>query len=109
MAFTDVYNLTGKRALVTGASSGLGDHFARVLAAQGAEVVLAARRLEKQPSGRGCGLRTIIASPALTSAALPPPPGLPAAAVAGLPARDRVGDGLRRHACPPDTPLSGMG
>lgn len=47
MAFTDVYNLTGKRALVTGASSGLGDHFARVLAAQGAEVVLAARRLEK--------------------------------------------------------------
>jgi NAD(P)-dependent dehydrogenase (short-subunit alcohol dehydrogenase family) len=47
MAFTDLFNLTGKRALVTGASSGLGDHFARILAEQGAEVVLAARRLEK--------------------------------------------------------------
>ena len=47
MAFTDLFNLTGKRALVTGASSGLGDNFARILAEQGAEVVLAARRLDK--------------------------------------------------------------
>jgi NAD(P)-dependent dehydrogenase (short-subunit alcohol dehydrogenase family) len=36
-------DLTGRRALVTGASSGLGLHFAEVLHAAGAEVVLAAR------------------------------------------------------------------
>lgn len=39
--------LKGKRALVTGASSGLGLHFAGVLCAAGAEVTLAARRLDK--------------------------------------------------------------
>jgi NAD(P)-dependent dehydrogenase (short-subunit alcohol dehydrogenase family) len=39
--------LQGKVALVTGASGGLGAHFARVLARQGAEVVLTARRLDK--------------------------------------------------------------
>lgn len=39
--------LDGKRALVTGASSGLGEHFAKVLAEAGAEVTLAARRLDK--------------------------------------------------------------
>ena len=37
--------LTGKRALVTGASGGLGLHFARVLAEAGAEVTLGARRV----------------------------------------------------------------
>lgn len=36
--------LAGRVALVTGASSGLGAHFAAVLAAAGAEVILAARR-----------------------------------------------------------------
>lgn len=40
-------SLDGKRALVTGASSGLGLHFASVLASAGADVTLAARRLEK--------------------------------------------------------------
>lgn len=40
-------DLTGCRALVTGASSGLGRHFAGVLAAAGADVVLAARNVEK--------------------------------------------------------------
>lgn len=38
--------LAGRRAVVTGASSGLGAHFAAVLAAAGAEVTLAARRVE---------------------------------------------------------------
>lgn len=38
--------LTGRCALVTGASSGLGAHFATVLARAGAETILAARRTE---------------------------------------------------------------
>ncbi|MHA6642780.1 SDR family NAD(P)-dependent oxidoreductase [Mesorhizobium sp. A623] len=42
MAFAE---LAGKTALITGASSGLGVHFANVLARHGASVVLAARRL----------------------------------------------------------------
>jgi NAD(P)-dependent dehydrogenase (short-subunit alcohol dehydrogenase family) len=37
----------GKTVLVTGASSGLGHHFARVLAQAGAKVAVAARRREK--------------------------------------------------------------
>lgn len=39
--------LDGKIAFVTGASGGLGAHFARVLAGAGASVVLAARRADK--------------------------------------------------------------
>ena len=39
--------LSGKVALVTGASSGLGRHFAKLLASNGAEMVVAARRLER--------------------------------------------------------------
>lgn len=38
--------LAGKRVLVTGASSGLGAHFAQVFARCGCELVLAARRVE---------------------------------------------------------------
>lgn len=41
------FDLTGKTALVTGASSGLGAHFATVLAEAGATVVLAARRMDR--------------------------------------------------------------
>jgi len=40
-------DLNGRVALVTGASSGLGERFARVLASQGAAVVLCARRLDR--------------------------------------------------------------
>lgn len=40
-------DLSGRVALVTGASSGLGAQFARVLATSGAGVVLAARRIER--------------------------------------------------------------
>lgn len=38
------FGLEGKRAFVTGASSGLGAYFAETLAAQGASVILAGRR-----------------------------------------------------------------
>ncbi|HRE61427.1 MAG TPA: glucose 1-dehydrogenase [Micropepsaceae bacterium] len=40
-------NLTGKTALVTGATSGLGVRFARVLAEHGARVAIAGRRVER--------------------------------------------------------------
>jgi NAD(P)-dependent dehydrogenase (short-subunit alcohol dehydrogenase family) len=66
-------DLTGKRALVTGASAGLGAHFARTLARAGAEVLLAARRKEALAAvadrimGEGGRCRTIrldVADPA---------------------------------------------
>jgi NAD(P)-dependent dehydrogenase (short-subunit alcohol dehydrogenase family) len=41
-----MFDLDGQTALVTGASSGLGRHFALTLARHGADVVLAARRVD---------------------------------------------------------------
>ena len=42
-----LFRLDGRVAIVTGASAGLGDRFARVLAAAGAQVVVVARRVER--------------------------------------------------------------
>jgi len=41
------FSLSGKRVLVTGASSGLGQHFARTLAQAGASVAVGARRIDR--------------------------------------------------------------
>lgn len=53
------FDVTGKVALITGASQGLGEHFAACLSAAGAQIVLAARnranleRVEKNLETRG--------------------------------------------------------
>ena len=46
----DRFRLDGKIALVTGASGGLGQHFAQLLASAGARVAIAARRTDKLQS-----------------------------------------------------------
>ena len=43
---TDLFDLTGKFALVTGASRGIGEAAARLLAQQGAHVIISSRRQE---------------------------------------------------------------
>jgi NAD(P)-dependent dehydrogenase (short-subunit alcohol dehydrogenase family) len=45
-----MFSLTGKVALITGASSGFGRHFAKVLVGAGAKVGLAARRVQELES-----------------------------------------------------------
>ncbi|CAM9325530.1 unnamed protein product, partial [Hapterophycus canaliculatus] len=46
----NMFSLAGKLCLVTGASSGLGMHFAKTLANHGAKVAVAARRLDRLDS-----------------------------------------------------------
>lgn len=46
MNANELFDLSGKVALVTGASRGIGEEAARLLAAQGAEVIIASRKLE---------------------------------------------------------------
>lgn len=48
-----VGSLEGQVALITGASGGLGEHFARLLASQGCAVAVSARRLERVESLAG--------------------------------------------------------
>ncbi len=43
----DLFRLDGRTAVITGASAGLGERFARVLHSVGADVVLAARRTDR--------------------------------------------------------------
>lgn len=43
----DYFELKGKTALITGASSGLGAHFASLLAKEGVHVIIAARRTDR--------------------------------------------------------------
>ena len=47
MSFENLLSLKNKTVLITGASSGLGEHFSEVMAEAGAKVVVAARRVDK--------------------------------------------------------------
>jgi NAD(P)-dependent dehydrogenase (short-subunit alcohol dehydrogenase family) len=47
MTDTSIFNLTGRVALITGGSRGLGRAFAEAIAAFGADTVIAARNREK--------------------------------------------------------------
>lgn len=47
LSMSDIFNLQGKNAIVTGASSGLGVQFAKALASKGANVILLARRYDR--------------------------------------------------------------
>ncbi|MFM8680299.1 MAG: SDR family NAD(P)-dependent oxidoreductase [Alphaproteobacteria bacterium] len=68
-----IFSLAGRAALVTGASSGLGAHFARLLAGEGAAVALAARRVDRIDALagelRGAGARAIAVAMDVTDAA----------------------------------------
>src|SRR3954465_6149803 len=64
MSVLDRFSLSGKVAIVTGASSGLGVAFAKALAEAGADVALGARRVEKLEDTKalvdGLGRRALV-------------------------------------------------
>jgi NAD(P)-dependent dehydrogenase (short-subunit alcohol dehydrogenase family) len=68
-----LFSLSGKTVLVTGASSGLGAHFAPVLARAGASLILAARRQsaleETAEAARALGAAVTVVPVDVTSAA----------------------------------------
>jgi len=65
MQSTNIFDISGKYAVVTGASSGLGKQFAVYLAEQGAHVAIVARRLERlnelKTEIESLGVRCVIA------------------------------------------------
>ena len=64
MTVAELFRLDGQIAIVTGASSGLGVAFAQALAQAGADVVLAARRVDRLEETaelvRACGRRALV-------------------------------------------------
>ena len=49
MVSTDLFDLSGKVALLTGASKGMGEAMAEGLAEHGAKVVISSRKLDQCP------------------------------------------------------------
>ncbi len=63
-----MFDLTGQKALVTGASGGIGEHIARALHAQGATVALSGTRVEKlEALAAELGDRTVVTAANLSN------------------------------------------